>query len=337
MGRRSGGGGGAKSAAAQEQARQLQETLQRSAAIDRYVDLIPARFYLASDNQAVLDAKPGFDPGKVKTTSQIVAEAAVAQSRGDDEDGQGAGTAAGGKMTKAAKRRLQRRGGAKGAAAKPVSDVSSRAELHAKLERRIAELKDERRRRQSEKDKAANAARRPADSGAAPLSKQPGSGGGGGGGGGPEAGRLEFSQKESVVPFEAGVGRRGDKVRRLRSELRKQEAEAGKVRRAEAEGRGDEARKDLALQKALKRARGEKVHDDVGKLRKAQKSLEMKRKKGKDKWEQLKKEEKQQKDDKQQKRKENLAKPRGKKAKLRAEQREGFEGKHGASFINSEK
>lgn len=320
-----------------EQEQQLAATRARSAAIDRYVDMIPARFYLASDNQQVLDAKPGLDPYKVKRTSQIVVDSAVAQNTSDAEGAEGASRSAGAKMTKAAKRRLQRRGGAK-AANKPAvtSQANSRAELHERLLQRISELKEERRQRQSAKDKATAAAKTSLSTLGHPKANAS-EGGASGGSGGPEAGRVAFSQKESTVPFEATVGRRGDKVRRLRAELRKQEADASKLRKAESEGRGEEIRKDMALQKALKRARGEKVHDDVGKLRKAQKSLEMKRKKGKDKWEQLKKDEKQQKDDKQAKRKENLAKPRSKKAKLRQQQREGFEGKHGDSFINSEK
>merc|ERR1712176_1578422 len=110
-----------------------------------------------------------------------------------------------------------------------------------------------------------------------------------------------------MLPYEATVGRPGQKVQRLRSEFRKREAEGKRLREAEEQGYGQEVRKDLAMQKALLRARGEKVHDDPQKLRKAQKSMELKRKKGKEKWNELHETEKRQKEEQQQKRKENLA------------------------------
>lgn len=313
----------------------LAKVRKRSAAIDHYVDLIPARFYLSSDTQEVLDARRCGDPKQAQSTSRIVAAAAVAQhgsTEGAGEQGSSGTAASSMPMTKAAKRRQQRRGGkaATGSSTSLSSNANSRSELHEKLERRIAELKEERRRRQSEKDRAkaasskvvAASGERPDKETKVPTEDT-----------GAEIGRLTFEPNSATVPFEATVGRRGEKVRRLRAELRKQEADVDKLRKAENEGRGDEFRNEMALQKALKRARGEKVHDDSAKLRKAQKALEVKRKKGKEKWDALKNQEKQSREDKQQKRKENLAKPRGKKRKLRS----GFEGQRGGSFINSDK
>merc|ERR1711920_419531 len=147
-----------------------------------------------------------------------------------------------------------------------------------------------------------------------------------------EVGRLHFEPKKAVLPFEATLGKRGAKVKKLQRELRKTEQEQDRLRRAEAEGHGEEVRRDLAMQKALKRARGEKVHDDTTKLRKAQKTLELKRKRGKDKWDERKEEAKQQQDKHQQERKENLQK-RPTKKKNKAKIRMGFEGKSG--FLNS--
>ncbi|CAK9065250.1 unnamed protein product [Durusdinium trenchii] len=68
------------------------------------------------------------------------------------------------------------------------------------------------------------------------------------------------------------------------------QAQALKLKEAESQGRGEDVRKaekstEFAYQKALQRARGEKVHDDVSKLRKVQKTMEMKKKKGQERWE----------------------------------------------------
>merc|ERR1712217_462381 len=98
-------------------------------------------------------------------------------------------------------------------------------------------------------------------------------------------------------------------------------------------GRGDEARRDIAMEKAMMRARGEKVHDDSSKLRKAQKHLELKRKRGKDKWEDRNEQSKQESDRVQKQRKENL-KNRPTKNKTKAKMRMGFEGKK-TGFLNS--
>merc|ERR1719210_2429612 len=69
---------------------------------------------------------------------------------------------------------------------------------------------------------------------------------------------LNFEPKRHMLPYEATVGRPGQKVQRLRSEFRKREAEGKRLREAEEQGCGQEVRNDLAMQKAMLRARGEK-------------------------------------------------------------------------------
>merc|ERR1719356_935108 len=281
--------------------------------------MIPKRIYIGSERQQVKDAIKCLDPFKAKSTSALVAEIAKADA---------AATTAAGPSKKSQKRKGKRKQGDDDE--RPVlksSTANSRAELHNKLELRIAELREERRRKQSEADKAkfaqVRAAReKVAAKEEAPTSKKQESA--------PEI-RLSFEPKSASLPFEAGIGRRGQKVKKLRSDLRKREAEGEKLRAAEAAGEGKEVRQDLAMRKALSRAKGEKIHDDLGKLRKAQKSLDLKKKKGKEKWAERKEEFEKYHKEKQQTRKENLAARRGKKQK-----RAGFEGKR-SGYLNSDK
>merc|ERR1712226_1232027 len=99
-----------------------------------------------------------------------------------------------------------------------------------------------------------------------------------------ETSRLIFTPKQSDLPFEASLDRRGNKVRQLRTSLREEEDNHRKVREAEAAGHGEEVRRDVAMNKALLRARGEKVHDNTSKIRKTQKFMEKKKAKGKEAW-----------------------------------------------------
>ncbi|CAK0853789.1 unnamed protein product [Prorocentrum cordatum] len=92
---------------------------------------------------------------------------------------------------------------------------------------------------------------------------------------------------------------------------------------------------ELAMRKALLRAKGEKVHDDLGRLRKAQKALDLKKKKGKEKWAERKEHDLRQVKEQQEKRRENLQGRRSKK-KEAGKKRAGFEGKS-SGFLNSEK
>merc|ERR1719499_1805647 len=105
---------------------------------------------------------------------------------------------------------------------------------------------------------------------------------------------------------------RGGKAKRIQEDMRKNEIEQRKVRKAEAAGRGEEVSRDIAMQKALKRARGEEVHDDPARLRKAQRRLDLQKRKSQKKWEKRTEDVKQSILDKQTKRKDNLSKTRGK-------------------------
>mmetsp|Transcript_29261 Transcript_29261/g.78127 ORF Transcript_29261/g.78127 Transcript_29261/m.78127 type:complete len:316 (-) Transcript_29261:58-1005(-) len=307
-----------------EDAAAVEEARRRAAAIDRVMDLIPARFYLGSEIQQVKDARECLDPDKVKSTSALVAEVAAADA------------VASSSSKKGQKRKGRREAGDEGRPVASFSAANSRTELHQKLERRIEELKEERRRKQSEADKAKNAqarAEKAAPKGsaaeAAPAKRENGHSAET-----PEV-RLSFEPRAAALPFEAGVGRRGRKVQKLRSDLRKREAEAERLRAAESAGEGREVRQELAMRKALLRAKGEKVHDDLGRLRKAQKALDLKKKKGKEKWAERKEHDLRQVKEQQEKRRENLQGRRSKK-KEAGKKRAGFEGKS-SGFLNSEK
>lgn len=267
---------------------------------------------MGSENPQAQETKSGLDPAKAKSTSQLVAEWAAASGNSASSSSSGAATAS-------SKRR--RHSGASGSdAGDPYRLMAaSRAELRAKLEERIAAMREERRRRQSEADRARSAGLDPA----AKVNDKDG----------PEAGRLSFEPRQADLPFEVGVGRRGRKVSKLRESLRRNEADAAKLREAEQRG-GEEAeqlRKDIAMRKAMARVRGEKVHDDPSKLRKAQKALELKKKKGKDKWASRVESDKQQVEEQQAQRRDNLAK-RGQKKKSK---RNGFEGKR-SGYLNGD-
>merc|ERR1712226_1372065 len=121
-----------------------------------------------------------------------------------------------------------------------------------------------------------------------------------------ETSRLIFTPKQSDLPFEASLNRRGNKVRQLRTSLREEEVNQRKVREAEAAGHGEEVRRDAAMNKALLRARGEKVHDNTSKIRKTQKIMEKKKVKAKEGWKARVEAEKSQAKERQDQRKENL-------------------------------
>lgn len=300
----------------------LAETRRRAGAIDRLVDMIPARFYLGTENEQVLKARPGLDPAKAMPTSRLVMEAAGCAAAS------AASGSSGGKRRQHGERVAE--------TAPPRGAANSRVELHEKLERRIAEMREERRRHQSATDKARAAEARAASKPEAQKPRSAAPAADAVGVGALEAGRLNFEPRTAALPFEAGVGKRGRKVRQLRAELRKHESEVKRVQGAAARGGEEESRevrKELALAKALQRARGEKVHDDVDKLRKAQRALEMKKKKGKEKWESRVENEKRLAKEQQAQRGDNLAKRAGGKRKS-GKRRCGFEGKH-SGFLNS--
>eukprot|EP00929_Paragymnodinium_shiwhaense_P002790 TRINITY_DN10307_c0_g1_i1.p1 TRINITY_DN10307_c0_g1~~TRINITY_DN10307_c0_g1_i1.p1 ORF type:complete len:362 (+),score=80.66 TRINITY_DN10307_c0_g1_i1:104-1189(+) len=329
------------------------ETRQRAGRINQLMDLIPARFYMVGDYHPLLKASATLDPARAKTTSQLVAEAASA-----------VGAVPSASSSSKGETRKKR--------SEPIvpdrpADARSRLELREKLNRRIVELREERRRRQSTADKARAAEIReqrvktPADrtrsrspprvQGAVAERRARASSG--------EmlddfpdaavakarlvddfrdieAGRLAFEPKASQLPYGAGTGRAGSKVRHLRAALREEEQAREKLQEAEAEGRGEEARREAGMRKALQRAKGEKVFDDVAKLRKSQKTFERQRLKGREAWAAREEAAAKQAEDKQAKRKENLQKKRNGKRERSGSGRHGFEGKR-FGFLNSDR
>lgn len=317
----------------------LVETRRRSRTIDEYLDMIPPRSYLGSELLHEIEAEVNrkLDPAEAKRTSQISAEIAAAQAAEQAVAAKAASAAQllkaknKGVLSKTQKRRLLRLGtlaANPSASSAPIDDSSAKAptglaksrdELKQRLAQKLAGLKEERRQRQSEKDKAAAAAVRaarptkdkPSVSEAAEKvasSNQPEAA---------EIARLNFTKSSADAPFEAQLGRKGAKMARLRKELRRQEGKEDKLQRAETRGNGDERRLKVAMDNALMRARGEKVHDDVSKLRKAQKNLELQKAKGRKRWEAKKDLEKQQGKDKQARRMEALQSRGSKKKKLK--------------------
>ncbi|CAK9065138.1 unnamed protein product [Durusdinium trenchii] len=300
----------------------LEETRLRCQRINHYLDLIPARFYLshevAAGNVKAKNKWAHLDPFQAKSTTEILKS-------------QGAQISGGAQGGKNKNKKKNKKSATRTASSSDPTEPTGRGALVAKLNRRIEELKEERRVRQSNQDKAkAEEIRKGKETTPTSsrktntlegkrrkLEEDPDAAE-------PEAGRLSF-EASGQLPFEAGVGQRGQKVRKLQADLRKQEAQALKLKEAESQGRGEDVRKEFAYQKALQRARGEKVHDDVSKLRKVQKTMEMKKKKGQERWEAKIESDKQKVEEQQAQRKENL-KNRGTKKKTKMQQRMGFEG-----------
>jgi len=339
----------------------LAQTRRRAARIDRYVDLIPARFYIGSEALQASAARASakgpqrrncLDPAQYVPTSQLVAEAAAALSAAaftsptaavGRNSNHASGSSPSGHAPDSGKdrRKKQRGRGACEASDNSEAAPNSRAELRSRLERRIRELREERKRKQSACDTARVAAQRAAEKRPAPASAAPSSRGGAGcgaaadgGGDDMQAGRLTFEPKRSHIPFEAGVNRRGSKVRQLRASLRSEEDKRRRV--AEADGvKAEELKREFGLRKALLRAKGEKVHDDVHRLRKVQKSLESRKRKGKEKWASRVEQDAKMQEERQQQRKENLQN-RSSAGRNRKVQRNGFEGNKDG-YLNADK
>lgn len=288
--------------------------LEVAARIDKYVDLIPSRYYLNENQQNALAGedkkkkkRSNYDPALLKTTSQLLAEAGAAPKQA---------------MTPGSKRN-----GKKQKLKEPDRGENglSRNELREKLQSRIAELKEERRKRQSERDKA-KAKEAKASQGQSQISEKKKKTA-------PEltevdddidAGKLEFEPQVADLPFEATVNSRGSKARRLREAIRDEETRQKKIAAVAGDQEAQAAiNSEVRMQRALARARGEKVHDDLSRLRKTQKQFDKRKKKTKEKWnERLDAVEKSIKD-KQKTRKENILR----KAKSKKKNQRGFEGK----------
>lgn len=345
----------------------LLETRRRSAHINSYIDMIPARFYLGFEAEKVkgvykTTGTGALDPAQARPTSELVEMEAAASSTssavkvaGKDKKKRRSKEPASAENSAEADASGTERFGGKPKGA--VSNSNSRTELRQKLEARIAELKEERRKRQSETDKArateqsardkskatARAVERMShlagehiDEGRKAQSK-------------PakrqrteevsdevEAGRLDFAVKSKDLPFEMDANKRGAKMAKIRQTVREEEKHKRKIAEAEADGRtGDAAalRQERAMENAMKRAQGLKVHDELSKLRKSAKNVDRQHRRSSEKWANRTDTEKEFQKQKQEKRKENLQKRANSKKKNK--RLPGFDGKFGDSYMNS--
>lgn len=297
-----------------------QRLLEVAKRIDSYVDLIPSRYYLNENQQSALrdddkkkKKRPSYDPALCKTTSQLLAEA------GGEAQKQSA--ASGSKKKKAKKQKFKE--------SSAGEDGLSRNELREKLQLRIAELKDDRKRKQSERDKAkakeVRAARgQSPDEGESKKRKESGVSKTAVVEDDVDAGKLDFEPQAAEVPFEATINPRGTKGRKLQQAIRDEEARKRKIAAVAGDAEAESAiNNEVRMQRALARARGEKVHDDVSRLRRSQKLNDKKKKKTKEKWNARIDTVEKQMQDKQKTRKENIQK----KAKSKKKNQRGFEGK----------
>jgi len=278
--------------------------------------------------------KNGLDPAQYKPTAQLLVEITSAAES----------AASAGSSSQAGKRKkkAKKQGGlTSDLALEEGKEPTSRADLRLLLERRIKELKEERAKKQSDADiqqskaedreahleqkRAREEAEATASANKQRLEAKPKA---------PveddvEAGRLTFEPRLSELPYDAQVNRKGHKVRQLRKSLGKAEAKVRKMADAEETGDKDELRTKYALDTALRRARGEKVHNDISRMRKVQKQLETRKSKGKDKWEARVEDANQKSKQRQDSRKYNIQARRLKKSahKDKKAGRVGFEGK----------
>lgn len=311
--------------------RGLEETRRLSRAIDRWVDLIPAKFFLDTvreDHSA--------DITKIKTTSQLVVEAVKAEEKRSKSVRK--------RQKKIAQKLLESAengdGAENGDLLASSSRAGTRAELQQKLADRISSMQQARRQKQSEMDKAKARARweelqrtnpggRPAGKGEPSSSqsrpRRTESGGCSVEGDADiedtvEPGRLSFKPSVADVPLQEG--RRGAKAQRLRASLRQEEHYARRLAEADSDTERAEIHREVGMKKALARLDGRKVHDDASRLRKSSKVLDMRKKRSKSKWEARMEQEKQKSAEKQEQRNQNL---KGRRSKKKGK-REGFEG-----------
>merc|ERR1712007_134928 len=97
-----------------------------------------------------------------------------------------------------------------------------------------------------------------------------------GGEGTPEVGRITTTVRPAEVAHAIPKNPKGEKSRRLQSQLRKEDNKKVRLEKASGDER-DDLERDFAMEAAVARARGEKVYDDVSKLRKGHKLRERKK------------------------------------------------------------
>jgi len=303
-------------------AEMLVETKKRSAALSSYLDMIPAAFILGRDNEVFSEVKPGYDPKAVKTTTAIVEEAARQESarQAAEKKEEAAAEKKDWKKDKKDKKDKNKNAEDGEKPEKPAKktmpkqlEPKNRKELVEKLHRRIKELQEDKRVSQSQKDKAAADDRRKLLGGTINDQRKKAEN---------EAladatiGRLDFTPNSSALPFKADQ-KRPPKSKRLDLDMRKVEFEQRKISRAGKKGKdnAEEVIKEFAMEKAMKRAGGEEVHDDPKKLRKAQRRIDEQKKRSSIKWAARKEELTVNMEEHEQKRKDNLGQIRGKKRK----------------------
>lgn len=285
-----------------------------AAYFDALLNTVPFHYLLpaGADHDALQakarDPKTLVDPKQVQSTSQRLREWLKTQQSGKRKKGKGGG--------------------------------GTREELQAKLHSRIDELREKRRVEQSARDKAQAEARKNLEGDKGP--KKAGSAGKG------EkksprimAKDLEFSnvggatRKADLSVAELAPNAPGTKKRKLQQQLAEAEQQRAKLQKLGGEDR-DRTKHSMAMQKALQRAAGEKVHDNTTKLRKALKGIEQKKVKSAKAWNERKDTAKKEKEEKQERSAANLKtkRQRGKKDFKEKKGRAGFEGKR-KGYLNS--
>lgn len=279
------------------------ETRQRAIMIDGILDRINPTVVLGDDWPR--DWKYPFDPTKSKTTSQLAVYTAKA-------------------TVAAAKQRRKELGHV---LPDLTQSVGNRSDLQKKLDRRILELKEDRRKMQSEKDKEIAVQIREARLLEFKRRQMEGVLGDGTA----ELGRITTTVRPAEVAHAIEKNPKGEKTRRLQTQLRKGDNKKVRLEKATGDER-DDLEKDFEMEAAVARARGEKVYDDIAKLRKGNRQKERKKVRGIAKWKDRLDLQEQYQGLRTQKRQENLQKRIDRKKGKRL-QRSGFEGKHG-DFLN---
>ncbi|KAF4671862.1 hypothetical protein FOL47_001157 [Perkinsus chesapeaki] len=129
---------------------------------------------------------------------------------------------------------------------------------------------------------------------------------------------LDFSSfnfKKRAADVEEYKEKKVSKRQRLDKEIQQAEKEQQQIAQAATAEERVKLSQDKAIERAMKRAAGEKVHDDVHKLRKAQKTIDKKKNKSREEWAARTREVKDKQAAEQAKRKENIQKYRGKNAR----------------------
>ena len=127
--------------------------------------------------------------------------------------------------------------------------------------------------------------------------------------------RVERPTKFEIPP--KGKSNSLKSLQNVRFQIQTQERARRELQKAAKQGTSERKNHQLQaeLQKAFAKLRGEKVHDSISLLRKAEKRLKRKKQKSAESWEQRKEGVKQSQLERQQKRKDNIEKFRGSKKK----------------------